>query len=93
VEKIHDGNRPWAGKGVQYVAAEMSHLDPMVDRELLAVNNRGIVVPLNTYSQHRWITSNGSGSMSMGFSSPYKSRKTFLPCYEGTNRVTMLSHT
>jgi hypothetical protein len=48
----------------------MIYLDPMVDRELLAVNIGGIVVPFSTYSQHRWIASNGSGSMSMAFSSP-----------------------
>jgi hypothetical protein len=37
---------------VEYVA-EMIHLDPMVDRELLAVNSGGIVVPFSTYSKHR----------------------------------------
>jgi hypothetical protein len=80
VEKIQDGNRPWAVKDVEYVA-EMIHLDPMVDRELLAVKSGGIVVPFSTYSQHRWIASNGSGSMSMAFSSPYKSIKTLFAMF------------
>jgi hypothetical protein len=52
VEKIQDGNRPWAIKDVEYVA-EMIHLDPIVDRELLAVSNGGIAVPFNIDSQHR----------------------------------------
>jgi hypothetical protein len=78
-ENIHDVNRPWAVKDVKYVA-EMIHLDPMVDREVLAVNIGGIV-PFSTCSQHRWIASNGSRSMSMAFSSPYKSLKTLIAVF------------
>jgi hypothetical protein len=79
VEKIQDGNRTWAKKDVEY-AAEMIHLDPMVDQELLPVSNGGIAVPFSTYYQHRWIPSNGSGSMSMAFS-PYKSLKTIFAMF------------
>jgi hypothetical protein len=80
VEKIQDGNRPRAIKDVEYVA-EMIHLDQIVDRELLEVNNGGIVVPFSTYAQHRWIASNGSGTMSMAFSSPYISLKTLFAMF------------
>jgi hypothetical protein len=80
VEKIQDENRTWAKKYVEHVA-EMIHLDPMVDHELLPVSNGGIVVPFSTYSQHRWIASNGSGSMSMAFSFPYKLLKTLFAMF------------
>jgi hypothetical protein len=69
-EKILDANRPWGVKDAEYLA-EMIHLDPMIDRELL-VKNGGVVIPFNTYSQYHCIASNGSGSMSMASFSLYK---------------------
>jgi hypothetical protein len=47
----------------------------------MEANGGGIVVPYATYSQHRWIASNGSGSMSMALSSPYKSLKTLVAIF------------
>jgi hypothetical protein len=79
-EKVQRNNVPWSLKEVEYVA-EMIHLDPTVDRALMEANSSGIVVPYSTYSQHRWIASNGSGSMSMAFSSPFKSLKTLVAIF------------
>jgi hypothetical protein len=61
----------------EYVA-EMIHLDLAVDRTITEANSQGIVVPSRTYSQHRWIASSGSGSMSMSFSSSFRSFKTLF---------------
>jgi hypothetical protein len=79
-EKVQVNNFPWILKDVEYVA-EMIQLDPTVDRALVEANGGGIVVPYATYSQHRWIASNGSGSMSMAFSSPYKCLKTLVAIF------------
>jgi hypothetical protein len=59
----------------------MIHLDPTVDRALNEANSGGIVIPYSTFSQHRWIAPNGSISMSMAFSSPYKSLKTLIALF------------
>jgi hypothetical protein len=69
--------KSWAIMDVEYVC-EMIHLDPTVDRALMEANSGGIVVPFATYSQHRWIAPANSGSMSMAFSSPFKSLKTLI---------------
>jgi hypothetical protein len=59
----------------------MIHLDPTVDRALVEANSGGIVLPYSTFSQHRWIAPNGSSSMSMAFSSPFKSLKTLIALF------------
>jgi hypothetical protein len=80
VAKVQEKNFPWVVRNVEYVA-EMIHLAPDVDRAIFEANGGRLIIPYTTYSQHRWIASNGSGSMSMAFSSPYKSLKTLVAIF------------
>jgi hypothetical protein len=80
VEKVKEKNFPWVLKNVEYVA-EMIHLDPAVDRAIFDANGGRLIIPYTTYSQHHWIASNASGSMSMAFSSPYKSLKMLVAIF------------
>jgi hypothetical protein len=79
-EKVQQNNFPWVLRNVEYVA-EMIHLSPTVDRAIFDANGGRLVIPYTTYSQHRWIASNGSGTMSMAFSSPYKALKTLIAIF------------
>jgi hypothetical protein len=79
-DRMHLGSAPWTVSDVEIVM-EMIHLDPAVDRAIAETNSHGIVVPFHTYSQHRWISPSGSGSMSMSFSSPFRSLNTLLAIF------------
>jgi hypothetical protein len=80
LEKVQEQNFAWVLKNVEYLA-KMIHLDPAVDRAIIEANGNRFVVPYSAYSQHRWIASNGSGSMSMAFSSPFSSLKTLIAIF------------
>ena len=80
LNRVQFENVPWSLSDFEYVA-EMIHLDPAVDRAIAEANTQGIVVPFHTYSQHRWIAPSGSGSMSMSFSSPFRSLKTLMAIF------------
>jgi hypothetical protein len=79
-DKVQEKNFPWVIRNVEYVA-EMIHLAPDVDRAIFEANAGRLIIPYTTYSQHRWIASNGSGSMSMAFSGPYKALKTLVAIF------------
>jgi hypothetical protein len=79
-EKVQHNNFQWVLKNVEYVA-EMIHLAPDVDRAIFEANGGRLIIPYTTYSQHRWIASNGYGSMTMAFSSPYKALKTLIAIF------------
>jgi hypothetical protein len=80
VDKVQEKNFPWIIKNVELVA-EMIHLNPAVDRAIFDANGGRLIITYTTYSQHRWIASNGSGSMSMAFSCPYTSLKTLIAIF------------
>jgi hypothetical protein len=61
--------------------SEMIHLDPAVDRAIADANFQSITVLFHTYSRGRWIAPPGSGSMSMSFSSLFRSLKTLLAIF------------
>jgi hypothetical protein len=79
-EKVQENNFPWVLRNVEYLP-EMIHLDPAVDRAIFESNGGRLIIPYTTYSHHRLIAFNGSGSMSMAFSSPYKALKTLVAIF------------